>query len=235
MLLGCGVGATTFVHTGRGSCFVVTGPGVTEQRIGIADCSIIGSDAQAAVGLEFRDVSFAAWARNVRIRDYRAGIGFLLNNHSPGQFTEGVMLLGCSSSNNRTGVGFRRGMGTESFKAFYTQQFGCNIPAFGVGFDFGVGATDKVLVYNCHIHAHLWFNRRERNVGWDVGETAILRDGQAWMSGEGSSRTSISIRNRKGGQVSLFGQWWFGRIPHDADMARTRIGPFIGSAALGAA
>jgi hypothetical protein len=228
-LLGAGVGTTTFRHIGGGSCFVLTAPGVTEQRIGIAGCSILGNGGKQAVGVEFRDVAFGAWAHLVRVRDYRSGIGFLLNNYASEQYNEGVMLLGCSSSNNQKGVAFRRVNGTNSFKGFYTEQFGCNVPAFGTGFDFGVGGGKEIVVYNCHIHGHIWFNRHERNIGWDVGSRAILRDGQAWMSGEGSSATSISIRNRRGGVVNLFGQWWFGEIPHRANLRRTRIGPLVES------
>ena len=224
-LLGAGVGSTVFRHTGAGSCFMLTGPGITEQRIGIAGCSIQGNGGKQAAGVEFRDISFGAWAQLVRVRDYRAGIGFLLNNFAEGQYNEGVMLLGCSSSNNATGVAFRRVNGTNSFKAFYTEQFGCNVPAFGTGFDFAVGGSKEIIVYNCHIHGHIWFNRHQRNIGWDVGAKAILRDGQAWMSGEGSSPTSLSIRNRRGGSVTLFGQWWFNQIPHHADLRRTKIGP----------
>ena len=232
-LLGAGTGATVFRHIGERSCFILTGPGITEHRIGISGCSILGNSAKTAVGVEFRDISFGAWARLVRVRDYLAGTGFLLHNVAPRQYCEGVMLLGCSSSNNRTGVALRRLNGTNSFKGFYTEQFACNVPASGTGFDFGVGGDSQIVVYNCCIHGHIWFDRHERNIGWDVGANAILRDGQAWMSGEGSSKTSLSIRNRQGGSVTLFGQWWFNQIPNDADLRRTKIGPLTG-AALGA-
>jgi len=224
-LVGSGVGATTFRHLGPGSCFTLTAPGVTEQRIGIADLSIVGSDSSGATAVEFRDVSFGAWARLVRVRDYRDGIAFLVQNVAPGQYSEGVTLLGCSSSNNARGVVFRRQNGTNSFKGFYAEQFACNIPAHGTGFDFGVDGTSQIIVYNAYFHGHIWFNKHEGNIGWDVGQKAILRDGQAWMSGEGSSPTSLSMRNRAGGTVALFGQWWFGQIPHEVDPRRTRIGP----------
>ena len=228
-LVGAGVGSTVFRHVGNNSCFILTAPGVTEQRIGIGECSILGNGGASAVGVEFRDVSFGAWARLVRVRDYRSGAAFLLHNNGKGQFTEGVTLTGCSASNNAVGVQFRRTGGTNSFKGFYCEQFGCNVPASGTGFDFGVGGELEIVVYNACFHGHIWFNRNARNVGWDVGAKAILRDGQVWMSGEGSSPTSLSIRNRSGGRVTLFGQWWFGQIARDVDRRRTAIGSLSGA------
>jgi len=103
------------------------------------------------------------------------------------------------------------------------------VPASGTGFDFGVGGDSQIIVYNAYFHGHIWFNRYAGNLGWDIGAKAILRDGQVWMSGEGSSPTSLSIRNRSGGLVTLFGQWWFNDIPHDADRRRTKIGPLTGA------
>ncbi|MFN0154655.1 MAG: glycosyl hydrolase family 28-related protein [Gaiella sp.] len=231
-LVGAGVGTTLFRHVGAGSCFTLTGPGITEHRAGIGELSIQGGSAPGAAGVEFRDLSFGAWARNVRVRDYKAGIGFLLNNFASRQYNEGVMLVNCSSTNCATGITLRRVGGTESFKGFFTSQFGCNVPAGGRGFDFGVGGELPILVYNCELHGHIWFDRNENNIGWDVGARALLRDGSAWISGEGSSKTSVSIRNRAGGQVALFGQWWFNQIPHAADLSRTKIGPLT-SASLG--
>jgi hypothetical protein len=166
-ILGMGVGATVFDHSGHNACYTHEGDTTTAryttERAGWAHVWIKGNSGASAVGIEVRG-SYGTFCTHVVIGDhtgaggsgaYTNGIGVLLHNFTSGTWVEGFTGDHLHLLFNATGLQFKRTAGTNSFGYTKLTNFEINVPASGTGIDVGNGG--QVTPYNAVFTGNIWY------------------------------------------------------------------------------
>lgn len=204
-LMGQGVRQTLITHSGNNTCFLLSDPGVTGHRSGLSDLRIEGNNGASALGIEYKDISYAAYLKRVQIRSYTAGSAWRLHNAT--EWTEGVWCDNISIQNCAVGVGFKRsGTGTESFNGVNFRGLAINVPANGIGIDQGMDSSTETRIYNSFIEGQIWLGGNNA-IGWRNRANATLYRSWVFIHGEESGGVTgiISLRNDEGGEFHCSG------------------------------
>jgi hypothetical protein len=224
-IVGAGAAATVIDHNGNDAAFLCRDgdPFTVYPNRAVTGLLIDGNSGSGAIGVDVGN-SWGQRLADLVILNYSAGRAVRLYNSA--YWTEGCDLENLMLRGNAVGIEFLRGAGTESFAYQRWRNVAIQVPANGVGVDFGGASTETVYVYNSDFDLTVWLEGDDA-VAVRVQDVAAVGDSRFNVTGEqsGSHTGRLGIENL-GGNLVGYGRVAINSAANDLSAGVTTIRPY---------
>lgn len=212
-------------HTANGVAFSLRHAEAfsVEPRGSVRGFVLNGNSGAAAIGVDIGN-SWGAMVIDAHIEGYTSGRA--IREFNDDNWAEGTVLANLMIRGNAVGIELARDGGTESFAYQRWRNVAIQVPADGVGIDFGGASATECYVYNCDLDAVLWLEGDDA-VGVRVRAVANVADSRFNITGEqtGGFTGRLGIENL-GGNLVGYGRVAINSATDDLSAGETIIRPY---------
>lgn len=216
---------TTVTHTGDNVCFNYNRSGAfnLDRPGGAVGLRLLGNAGANAVGVEFGN-AWGLFLHQAELKDYTNGVAVQL--HNAYNWVEGTSINGVKIATSKVGLRFKRTTGEFSFGYTQIDGLAINVPANGIGIDFGSTATSTTYLYNSDIRATMWL-LGVNAAGLLIGAQATSDNVRLFIRGEipgnaGDTTGAYGVKNL-GGTLKAFGHVNIKGAANDLSLGLTRV------------